>query len=124
MAGMMPRSRYCLAAGIDAPELKQAFGNRSKQNLSSGIYKKQITVEWEKRDRYGRTVGVIFLDGRDVNLEQVRAGMAWWYRQYSKEQTPEDQKLYEAAEHYAKTVKRGVWVDATPVPPWEWRRYR
>ena len=108
-------------AGIDAPELKQSFGSRSKQNLSSLVYNRQVTVQWEKHDRYGRTVGVILIDGRDVNLEQVRFGMAWWYRQYAKDQRPEDRRLYEAAENEARTTKRGLWSDANPVPPWEFR---
>jgi endonuclease YncB( thermonuclease family) len=109
-------------AGIDAPESKQAYGSRSKQNLSGLVFNRQVTVEWEKHDRYGRTVGVILLDGRDVNLEQVRAGMAWWYRQYAKDQRPGDRRLYEAAENDARGAKRGLWVDPNPVSPWEWRR--
>lgn len=109
-------------AGIDAPEAKQAYGSRSKQNLSKWVYNRQVVVNWDKRDRYGRTVGVIFVDGHDVNLEQVRAGMAWWYRQYAKEQRPDDRKLYELAENEARADKRGLWMDNDPVPPWEWRR--
>ena len=108
-------------AGIDAPEIKQAFGSRSKQNLSNLVYNRQVTVNWQKYDRYERTVGVVLVDGRDVNLEQVRAGMAWWYRQYARNQSPADRRLYEAAENDARTAKRGLWVDANPVPPWEWR---
>ncbi len=71
-------------AGIDAPESKQAFGSRSKQNLSDLVFGKDVAVEWDKRDRYQRTLGVVLVDGHDVNLEQVRAGMAWWYRQYAR----------------------------------------
>ena len=109
-------------AGIDAPELKQAFGSRSKQNLSRWIYNRQVIVDWNKHDRYGRMLGVVLADGHDVNLEQVRAGMAWWYRQYAKEQTPDDRQLYERAENEARAAKRGLWVDANPVPPWKWRK--
>jgi endonuclease YncB( thermonuclease family) len=111
-------------AGIDSPEMKQAYGNRSKQNLSNWVYNRQVTVDWNKRDRYSRTVGVVFVDGQDVNLEQVRAGMAWWYRQYAKEQSPDDRKLYELAENEARNEKLGLWADAVQVPPWEWRRGR
>ena len=108
-------------AGIDAPELKQAFGSRSKQNISKWVYNRQVIVDWNKRDRYGRTVGIVLVDGHDVNLEQIRAGLAWWYRQYAKEQTPDDRQLYERAENEARAAKRGLWADANPVPPWEWR---
>jgi len=63
------------------------------------------------------------LDGsRDVGLEQIRAGYAWWYRAYAKEQTPEDRERYEHAEQEAKARKVGLWRDPSPVPPWEWRR--
>ena len=109
-------------AGIDAPESKQAFGGRSKQNLSNLVYNRQVTVNWQKYDRYGRTVGVVLVDGHNVNIEQVRTGMAWWYRQYARDQSPADRSLYEAAENDARTAKRGLWVDTNPVPPWEWRR--
>ncbi len=109
-------------AGIDAPESKQAFGNRSKQNLAKWVYNRHVIVEWDKQDRYGRTVGVVLVDGHDANLEQVRAGMAWWYRHYAKDQRPEDRQLYDAAETEARAAKRGLWADANPVPPWEWRQ--
>jgi len=117
------RTQYKIRlAGIDAPESKQAFGNRSKQNLSDLVFGKDVAVEWDKRDRYQRVVGVVLVDGHDVNLEQVRAGMAWWYRQYAKEQIPDDRRLYELAENEARAAKRGLWADANPMPPWEWRR--
>jgi endonuclease YncB( thermonuclease family) len=72
------QQRKIRLTGIDAPELKQEFGSRSKQNLSGVVYNKQVKVEWEKRDRFGRIVGKVTFDGRDANLEQVRAGMARW----------------------------------------------
>lgn len=107
--------------GIDAPEKKQAFGQRSKASLSSMVYGKPVTVEWSKRDRYQRIVGVVLVDGVDCNLEQVKAGMAWWYRQYSKEQSPADRAKYETAESQAKAGRVGLWSDADPVAPWEFR---
>ena len=111
-------------AGIDAPEARQAYGSRSKQSLSNWVYNREVTVDWSKRDRYGRLVGVVSADGHDVNLEQIRAGMAWWYRQYAKEQTANDRKLYEDAENTARGAKQGLWADANPVPPWGWRKQR
>jgi len=108
-------------AGIDAPEKKQAFGNRSKESLSDMVFDKTVNVETEKRDRYGRQIGKVLVDGRDVNLVQVERGMAWFYRQYQREQSPNDRKLYEAAEDAAKAAKRGLWRDADPVAPWDFR---
>ena len=62
--------------GIDAPEKKQAFGNKSKESLADLVFNKQVTVEYSKKDRYGRTVGKIMVDGIDANLEQIKAVMA------------------------------------------------
>ena len=109
-------------SGIDAPEKKQPFGNRSKESLSELAFDKTVTVETSKRDRYGRQIGKVLVNGRDVNLMQVERGMAWFYRQYQRDQSPNDRRLYEAAEDAARAGKRGLWRDADPVPPWEFRR--
>jgi endonuclease YncB( thermonuclease family) len=108
--------------GIDAPEKGQAFGERSKQNLSGLAFHRDVTAQCHKRDRYGREVCKIMLGSTDVNLEQLRAGMAWWYREYAKEQPAEDQAAYSAAERDAHARRAGLWNDAVPVPPWEWRK--
>ena len=108
-------------AGIDAPEKAQPFGNRSKESLSELAFNKDVSVETEKLDRYGRSVGKVLVNGHDVNLVQVERGMAWFYRQYQREQSPEDRKLYDAAEAVAKVEKRGLWRDADPMPPWDYR---
>jgi len=108
-------------AGIDAPEKMQAFGNRSKESLSALAFDKTVNVETSKRDRYGRQIGKVLVNGQDVNLVQVERGMAWFYRKYQREQSPNDQKLYEAAEDTARADKRGLWRDADPMPPWEFR---
>lgn len=109
-------------AGIDAPEKAQPFGNRSKVSLSDLAFDKMVTVESDKRDRYGREVGKVLVDGRDVNLIQVERGMAWHYKAYEREQSPSDRKLYDAAESDAKAARRGLWRDAEPTPPWEFRK--
>jgi len=108
--------------GIDAPEKKQAFGNRSKQYLSDLVYNKQVTVEYSKKDRYGRTVGKVVVDGVDANFEQVKAGMAWHYKKYQNEQTDDDRLRYAQAEERARAEKRGLWIDAEPTPPWDFRK--
>ena len=58
----------------------------------------------------------------DVGLEQIRSGLAWWYREYAREQGADDRHSYEAAEQEARVARRGLWRDAGPVPPWDWRR--
>ena len=102
--------------GIDAPESKQAFGSRSKQELSALAFGKQVTVEVMDKDRYGRTVGRVFVGTMDVNVEMVRRGFAWWYRSYAKK----DMEL-SAAEAAAKGSRRGLWADKDPIAPWDWR---
>ncbi|MFB3088146.1 MAG: thermonuclease family protein, partial [Acidiferrobacterales bacterium] len=75
-------------AGIDAPERRQAYGLASRKHLASIVAGKQVTVEYQKRDRYGRIVGKVLLDGIDVCLEQVKTGFAWHYKKYQHEQSP------------------------------------
>lgn len=108
--------------GIDAPEKKQAFGARSKSNLSDLVFGKTVVVEYSRKDRYGRTVGKILVNGVDANLEQIKAGMAWHYRKYAKEQPIEDREIYAQAEDRARAGQRGLWSNAEPMPPWEWRK--
>jgi len=105
--------------GIDAPEKSQAFGQRAKQFTASLASGKTVAVRIKDRDRYGRTVGEVTLpDGRNVNQELVRAGYAWWYRRYSS-----DPRLG-TLEAEARAAHLGLWADAHPLPPWEWRRSR
>ncbi len=108
--------------GIDAPERKQAFGNASRKHLATLVAGKEVTVKWVKRDRYGRIVGFVIVDGQDVNLVQVKTGMAWFYRYYQKELSVENRKLYAQAEDEARANKKGLWQHKNPMPPWEWRR--
>ena len=108
--------------GIDAPEKAQSFGQKSKQSLHEMAHGKQVTVEYQKKDKYGRTVGTVFVNNIDVCLEQIKRGMAWHYKQYANEQSKEDREIYANAEAIAQTQAVGLWKDKTPVPPWEFRR--
>lgn len=108
--------------GIDAPEKKQAFGNRSKQSLSGLVFNRHVQVEYNKKDKYGRLVGKIIVNGMDANLEQVISGLAWHYKQYEREQAADDRAAYADAENEARAARRGLWQEAEPTPPWEWRK--
>jgi endonuclease YncB( thermonuclease family) len=108
--------------GIDAPESHQAFGTQSKKSLSDLIFDKDVTVVYDKRDQYSRLVGKILFEGKDINLEQVKAGMAWHYREYEREQSPQDRELYARAEDEAHSARRGLWADVNPIEPAEFRR--
>ena len=96
--------------GIDAPEKKQAYGKKSKQNLSNLIAGKNVEVEYNKRDRYGRIVGKLIKDGQDINLLQIKYGYAWHYKQYQKEQSKLDRTLYSSAEIEAREKTIGLWA--------------
>jgi endonuclease YncB( thermonuclease family) len=104
-------------SGIDAPEKAQAFGKKSKESLSEMVFGKSVDVEWDKQDRYGRTVGKIMLGGLDICLEQVKRGMAWHYKQYQNEQSPEDRDAYAKSESQAQDRKMGLWRDPAPIEP-------
>ena len=100
---------------IDAPEKNQDFGQRSKQALSSLVFGKTVIVEVVTTDKYGRTVGTVFSDGLDTNLEQVKSGMAWVYRKYAS-----DPKYFQA-EKSAQEARMGLWGQPNPTPPWFFR---
>ena len=116
------RQRRVRLAGIDAPEKGQPYANQSRRHLASLVRRKEVTVHWHRRDDWNRLVGVVSVKGRDINLEQVKAGFAWWFRAYADEQTPQMRRMYERAEKKAQLKRRGLWAEREPVPPWEWRR--
>ena len=102
-------------AEIDAPELHQAFGSRSKGALSDLCFHQSAVIRPEVTDRYGRTVAHVECQGKDANTEQVKSGMAWVYDRYVN-----DKSLY-PLQDAARSEKRGLWTDPNPTPPWEYR---
>ena len=102
---------------IDAPELKQPYGGRSRDSLAEMCSKKLARVEDLGRDRFGRTIGRVTCAGKDANAEQVRRGMAWVFVRYAPRPSP----LYDL-EGEAKAARRGLWADPNAMAPWEWRR--
>jgi endonuclease YncB( thermonuclease family)/methylphosphotriester-DNA--protein-cysteine methyltransferase len=107
--------------GIDAPELKQTSGAESQKNLERMVMGKQVTIVWTKVDKYRRTVGTIMLDGKDINIEQVKAGLAWHFKKYEDEQEPKDRATYAKAEADARAAKLGLWQNPDPTPPGDYR---
>jgi endonuclease YncB( thermonuclease family) len=104
-------------AGIDAPEKAQAYGQKAKASLSDLVYGQSVDVAWSKQDRYGRIVGMIKLAGVDINLEQIKRGMAWHYKTYQNEQSPEDRVAYAQSEREARDKRTGLWRDPAPIEP-------
>jgi endonuclease YncB( thermonuclease family) len=107
--------------GIDAPEKAQAFGDRSRQSLRALAHDHAAVAHCPKLDKYGRRVCRVLVDGQDVGLEQVRRGMAWHFKRYENEQTPDDRYAYAEAEAEARAERLGLWRDAEPEPPWAFR---
>ncbi len=111
-------------SGIDAPEKSQPFGEESRRSLSDMVFSKFVSIVWEKQDRFGRTVGKILINAQDINLEQIRHGMAWHYKAYAHEQPMEDREMYGDVEMTARKAGQGLWLDPSPIAPWDYRRQR
>ena len=111
--------------GIDAPETAkpgtpgQPFGTISKRTLMYKIMGRQVSAEIVDIDQYKRAVAVIRYAGRDINREMVSEGMAWAYRQYLQGPYASE---YIDAESRARSKRAGIWRDANPQPPWEFRQ--
>jgi len=105
-------------AEIDTPESKQPYGTRARQALSDLAFNKQARVVVQDSDRYGRTVGRVYVGSTDVNAEMIRQGAAWVYRQYAH-----DRSLF-VLEDQAKAAKEGLWglPETQRCPPWDWRK--
>jgi endonuclease YncB( thermonuclease family) len=105
--------------GVDAPEKRQAFGERARRFTADLAFDRTVTVRTTGRDRNGRLLGEVVLpDGRSLNQELVRAGYAWWFRKYSR-----DERLARL-EDDARTGRRGLWADQAPEAPWDFRGRR
>ncbi|MDO3380460.1 thermonuclease family protein [Geoalkalibacter halelectricus] len=103
---------------IDAPESPdQPYHDTATQYVIDRIAQRPVTIVVRDTDRYGRIVGEIILpDGNSLNRELVAQGLAWWYHQYSNDET------IGVLEAQARAARRGLWADPSPVPPWDWRR--
>lgn len=104
-------------AGIDAPEKSQPFGQRSRQELSSMVAQRNVTVTGGDKDRYGRMLGTVWLGVTDVNGEQIRKGLAWAYRYHGKPVRPD----YAVLEAETRRQSVGLWSEPGQTEPWRWR---
>ena len=103
--------------GLDAPEKKQDFGNRAKEYLSELIWNQELIVTVTKKDRYDRSIGKVSTpEIQDVGLEMIKAGLAWQYRDYNKDES------YSKAERLARENKKGLWIYKNPVRPQDFRK--
>lgn len=102
--------------GIDCPEKRQAFGKQAKQFTALFCYGKEATIQSDgEKDRYKRIIAEVIVDGKSLNEELLKAGLAWHYTKYSS-----DSHLAEL-ESNAKRQGIGLWADSNPIAPWEFR---
>ena len=101
--------------GIDCPEGRQDFGNQAKQYLSNLIFSKHLKIQDKGLDRYGRTIGIVFFDNMNINEAMLSNGMAWHFKKYDKN------PKWDNLESEARILKKGLWAQENPTPPWEWR---
>jgi endonuclease YncB( thermonuclease family) len=102
--------------GIDAPEYRQRYGRTARRSLASLCEYEVARLEWSQADRYGRLLARVTCRGVEANAEQVRRGMAW-----ASHLDAPDPSL-DAAQAAAREARAGLWRDADPQPPWQWRR--
>lgn len=101
--------------GIDCPEKRQPFGTRAKQFTSKLVFGKEVSIKRYETDRYGRTIGRVYIDGKCLNKELLKAGLAWHYKKYSSDQE------FAALEARARQQKIGVWGSQNAIAPWQFR---
>lgn len=104
-------------AHIDAPEKNQPYGKKAKQTLSDFCFGKEVKIVIAgKPDRYGRWIAELFYKNQNLNKALVRKGLAWHFTKYSKSEN------YADLERIARKKKEGLWQDAHPIAPWDWRK--
>lgn len=105
--------------GIDCPEINQSYGQEAREFTNDLVYREIITIKVITTDRYNRIVGKVTLpNGKSLNRELLRVGLAWHYKKYSHD------KRLSKLEKRARKLKRGLWKDNNPIPPWVFRQMK
>jgi endonuclease YncB( thermonuclease family) len=103
-------------AEIDAPELGQDFGKVSRDALAEMVFGKTVEVVDDGKDRYGRWIGHLIVDGQDANRQMVATGNAWHYATYSQDAS------LATLQQQAQSQKLGLWSQPNPTAPWDYRK--
>jgi micrococcal nuclease len=111
-------------AGIDAPEKSQPFADPARDRLAELLQQESLRVAILKKDVYGRWLASLWIADKDLGLMMIEEGMVWFFRRYQSDLTKEQRRAYDAAEKSARKTQRGLWQDASPVPPWEFRQQK
>lgn len=109
-------------AGIDAPERTQPYANVSRRAMREAIEGREVRVDPVKIDRYGRVVGHVFVDGNDIGISQLQAGLAWHFARYDADLAPAQRLSYARAQADAKARGVGLWKQPAPLAPWRFRQ--
>jgi endonuclease YncB( thermonuclease family) len=104
-----------------APEDAQAFGDVARQHLADLVLGKEVLVDYTELGRDGHLVAKVFCNEMDVGQQMIRDGVAWYDRVYEKDLSQLEQQLYEESERAARREHRGLWQEAAPVAPWQFR---
>jgi endonuclease YncB( thermonuclease family) len=115
------RRRRIRLDAIDAPEMEQPYGPESRRHLTGLVGRRDAVAECYKTDRYRRQVCRVLIDGTDVCLAQLRAGMAWTFWRFANDLPLDRHRRYTDAQSKAKAERRGLWADSKPIAPWDWR---
>lgn len=107
--------------GIDAPEVEQRYGTTARDALRRKVLGRDVVMTGDKKDRYGRSLGILWLDNTNVNLWQIESGNAWFYRDFQRDLPTDLRPLMDQGEQEARRERRGLW-SGRAVPPWEWRK--
>ena len=103
--------------GVDAPEKDQDFGYESKKALINYVADKTIEIDIKSKDRYGRSVGILYVDGRNINEELLRDGYVWYYEQYDK-----NNERSRLLQENAMKNKLGLFSKKGYIEPWKFRK--
>lgn len=102
--------------GIDCPEKKQDFSRVASKFTADMVFRKVVEIVPVSKDKYGRTIAYVRVDGKSLNKELLRAGLSWWYKKYARADD-----VLEKLEKEACSARAGLWSDPCPIPPWDWR---
>lgn len=109
-------------SGIDAPEKGQPWADASRDHLVKLLSYGALTIEPIKTDPYGRQVARVRVRGEDIGVQQIQAGLAWYFVRYAADQRPDERERYARAEREARSAHRGLWADPKPLAPWLYRQ--
>lgn len=108
----------------DAPDRDQPYGDVARQHLAALVMGRHVSIEYTGLGPEAILIGKVFCDDRDVGLQMIRDGVAWFDRSYETNLNAQEGRLYAESERAARGERRGLWQDAKPTPPWEWRSAR